>query len=57
MQLSSRNIKHMECLKSWLKNNIIAGSRLVAIDIVNKAFNFGVLMEQLTIILSQGSPD
>ena len=57
MQLGSRNIKCMECLKSWLKSNITASSRLVAIDIVDKTFNHGVLMEQLTTTLSQGSPD
>jgi len=52
MQLGSRNIERTECLKSWLRSNIIAGSRLVAIDIVNEALDRGVLMEQLIIILS-----
>ena len=37
MQLGSKHIKYMEFLKSWLKSNIIASSRFIAIDIVNKA--------------------
>jgi len=49
MQLGSRNIKRIKCLKSWLKSNIIANSRLIAIDIVDKTLNCGVLMEQLII--------
>ena len=57
MQLGSKNIKHMECLKSWLRSNITAGSRLVATDIVDKALNRGVLIEELTTTPSQGSPD
>ena len=57
MQLGSRNIERTECLKSWLRSNITAGSRLVAIDIVDEALDCGVLIEQLTIIPSQGSPD
>ena len=57
MQLSSRNIERTECLKSWLRSNITAGSRLVATDIVDKALNRAVPIEQLTTTLSQRSPD
>ena len=57
MQLSSRNIEYTEYLKSWLRSNITAGSRLVAIDIVDKALNYRVLIKQLTTTPSQGSPD
>ena len=57
MQLSSKNIKYMECLKSWLKSNITAGSRLMATDIVDKTFNCGVSIKKLTTIPSQRSPD
>ena len=57
MQLGSRNIKRTECLKSWLRSNITAGSRLVATDVVDKALDRGVLIEELTTTPSQGSPD
>ena len=52
MQLSSRNIKHTEYLKSWLRSYITTSSRLVAIDIVDEALDCGVLIKQLTITLS-----
>ena len=52
MQLSSRNIKCTEYLKSWLRSYITAGSRLMATDIVDKALDRGVPIEQLTITLS-----
>ena len=57
MQFGSKNIERTECLKSWLRSNITAGKRLVAIDVVDKAFDHGVPIEQLTTTLSQGSPD
>ena len=31
ISLGSINIKRTECLKSWLRNNITAGSKIVAI--------------------------
>jgi len=34
MKLKSKNIKRIECLKSWLRSNITAGGRLMAIDVV-----------------------
>jgi hypothetical protein len=46
MLLSSINIEYTEYLKSWLRSNII-DDRLVAIDVVVEALNYGVLMEQL----------
>ena len=57
MLLSSANIERTEYLKSWLRSNITAGSRLVATDIVDKALNYRVLIEQLTTTPSQRSPD
>ena len=57
MQLSSRNIERTECLKSWLRSNITAGSRLVATDIVDEALDRGVPIEQLTTTPSQRLPD
>jgi hypothetical protein len=57
MQLGSGNIERTECLKSWLRSNITAGGRLMAIDVVGEALNHGVLKEQLTTTPSQRSPD
>ena len=37
--IRSINIKHMEYLKSWLLNNIMAGGGLVAISIIKEAFD------------------
>ena len=31
MLLGSTNIKHTECLKSWLYSNITAGGKIVAV--------------------------
>jgi hypothetical protein len=57
MSLSSTNIEHTKCLKSWLRSNI-TDDRLVATDVVVKALNHGALMEQSTPTTpSQRSPD
>ena len=34
MKLGSTNIERTECLKSWLRSDITAGGRLIAIDVV-----------------------
>ena len=52
MLLSSTNIKCIECLKSQLRSNITASNKLMAIDVVDKASNCKVLINQLTITLS-----
>jgi len=46
MKLGSMNIERMECLKSWLRSNITAGGRLVAINIVAKTLKHTRLTEQ-----------
>jgi len=46
MKLGSTNIKYMECLKSWLKSNITASSRLIAVDVVAKTLECIQLAEQ-----------
>ena len=44
MSLGSMNIKRIECLKSWLLSNIMAGGGLVATSVIEEAFN--VLVNQ-----------
>ena len=39
MSLRSINIKHTECLKSWLLSNIMARGGLVATNVIKEAFN------------------
>ena len=53
MKLRSINIKHIEYLKSWLKSNITASGRLIAIDIVAKTLKHTQLAEQSNTTLSQ----
>ena len=48
IKLGSTNIEYTECLKSWLRSHITAGGRLVATDVVAKAFGHKGLGEQLT---------
>ena len=40
MLLGSTNIKHMECLKSWLLSNITAEGRLVAANAATEALAY-----------------
>ena len=49
MKLGSMNIERTECLKSWLRSNITAGSRLVAVDVVAKTLECIRLAKQLNI--------
>ena len=44
----STNIKHTECLKSWLLSNITAEGRLVAVNAVTEA---------LVYLADQGEPN
>ena len=39
MLLGSINIKRTECLKSWLLSNIMARGGLIAIGVIEDAFN------------------
>ena len=44
-RLAVPNIERTECLKSWLRSNVVSG-KLVAIDSVAEALDRGALIEQ-----------
>ena len=56
MKLGSTNIERTECLKSWLRSNITAGGRLIAVDVVAQTLEHTRLVEQSNTTPSQGSP-
>ena len=39
MSLGSMNIERTECLKSWLLSNIMAGGGLMAMSVMEEAFD------------------
>ena len=56
IKLGNTNIEHIECLKSWLRSNITASGRLIAVDIVAQTLKCIQLAKQSNIIPNQGSP-
>ena len=50
------NFKRTERLKSWLRSNITAGGRLIAVDVVAQTLERTRLAEQSNTTPSQRSP-
>jgi len=55
MSLGSTNIKRTKCLKSWLRSNITAGGKIVAVQLIDEVLldGGGSLKQSATIIPSQ----
>jgi len=55
ISLGSTNIKRTECLKSWLRSNITAGGKIVAVQLIDKVLldGGGSSKQSTTTTLSQ----